>query len=169
MILLFLAQSTTNAADQIEDIRPLLTGDNSLQVVIWLAILLLMAVAAYLLWPNPKAQPKQPPLPKQTAMERLAALRERISTTPGYNLAVEISDILRIFVEHHFGIRTIRRTSVEFLADLARTARFDQPQRESLRHFVKTWDAIKFAGATTQTDEIQRLFQEAWTFVEGTK
>jgi hypothetical protein len=169
MILLFLAQSATNAADQIEDIRPLLTGDASLQVVIWLAILLLFVIAAYFLWPNPKPRPLHPPLPKQTAMERLAELRQRISTTPGYNLAVEISDILRIFVEHHFGIRTVRRTSVEFLSDLSRTARFDQMQRERLRQFVETWDAIKFAGATTRTDEIQRLFQEAWTFVEGAK
>jgi hypothetical protein len=169
MIWVFLAQAATKAPDQIEDIRPPVTGAPSLWLVIILAALLLLAVVAYFLWPNPKPKTVQPPLPKEVAKRRLKGVKSRILTDSGYEFSIEVSDILRSFIEQQFGIRAVRQTTIEFLSEASQNPNFDLAQQERLRQFLVACDAIKFARVGVGPADSEVLFEQASAFVEETK
>jgi hypothetical protein len=169
MIWFFLAQAATKAPDQIEDIRPPVTGAPSLWLVIILAALLLLAVVAYFLWPNPKPKTVQPPLPKEVAKRRLKGVKSRILTDSGYEFSIEVSDILRSFIEQQFGIRAVRQTTIEFLSEASQNPNFDLAQQERLRQFLVACDAIKFARVGVGPADSEVLFEQASAFVEETK
>jgi hypothetical protein len=169
MIWVFLAQAATKAPDQIEDIRPPVTGAPSLWLVIILAALLLLAVVAYFLWPNPKPKTVQPPLPKEVAKRRLKGVKSKILTDSGYEFSIEVSDILRSFIEQQFGIRAVRQTTIEFLSEASQNPNFDLAQQERLRQFLVACDAIKFARVGVGPADSEVLFEQASAFVEETK
>ena len=169
MIWFFLAQAASKPPDEIEDIRPPIIGPPSFWLVVILATLLLVAVVAYFLWPNPKPKAILPPLPKEVAKRRLQAVQSRISTDSGYDFSVEVSDILRNFIEQQFGIRAVRQTTIEFLGEAASNPQFDLAQKERLRHFLVACDAIKFARAPAGAPDSESLFEQASSFVEEAK
>jgi len=169
MIWVFLAQAATKAPDQIEDIRPPVTGAPSLWLVIILATLLLLAVVAYFLWPNPKPKTVQPPLPKEVAKRRLKGVKSKILTDSGYEFSIEVSDILRSFIEQQFGIRAVRQTTIEFLSEASQNPNFDLAQQERLRQFLVACDAIKFARVGVGPADSEVLFEQASAFVEEAK
>jgi hypothetical protein len=169
MILVFLAQVTSKAPEEMEDIRPPISGSPALWLVILLAILLVLAIVAYFLWPNPKPKVVQPPLPKETAKRRLEEAKARISADSSYEFSVEVSDILRSFIEQQFGIKAVRQTTIEFLNEASQTSHFDLAHQEMLRHFLVACDAIKFARVAAGTAESEALFEQASAFVEEVK
>jgi hypothetical protein len=166
MIWFFLAQAASKAPDEIEDIRPPINGPPSLWLVVFVATLLLVAVVAYFLWPNPKPKAAVPPLPKEVAKQRLEVVKSRISTDSGYDFSIEVSDILRNFIEQHFGIRAVRQTTIEFLSEASNDPHFDLAQKERLRHFLVACDAIKFARTPAGATDSEVLFEQASSFVE---
>ncbi len=169
MIWFFLAQAVAKGPEEIEDIRPPISGPPALWIVGLLAILLLLAIVAYFIWPNPKPAIVQPLLPKELARKRLQSARARISADSPYDFSVEISDILRSFIEQQFGIRAVRQTTIEFLNEASQTTHFDLSHQERLRHFLDTCDAIKFARVAAGTAESEALFDQASAFVEEVK
>jgi hypothetical protein len=169
MIWLFLAQATSKAPEEIEDIRPPIAGPPALWLVLLLASLLVLAIIAYFLWPNPKAKVVRPPLPKEIARTRLEKAKARISTDSSYEFSVEVSDILRSFIEQQFGIKAVRQTTIEFLTEAAKTSHFDLAHQEILRHFLDACDAIKFARVPAGKAESEALFEQASAFVEEAK
>jgi hypothetical protein len=169
MIWLFLAQAVAKAQDEIEDIRPPISDSPAVWIVGLLAVLLLLAIVAYFLWPDPKPGIVRPPLPKELAQKRLERARARISDDSSYHFSVEISDILRSFIEQQFGIKAVRQTTIEFLNEASQTSHFDLSQQDRLRHFLHTCDAIKFARAAAGTPESEALFEQASAFVKEVK
>jgi hypothetical protein len=166
MIWFFLAQAVSKAPDEIEDIRPPIAGAPSLWLVSILATLLLLAVVAYFLWPNPKPKTVQPPLPRELARRRLKGVKSRIFSDSGYNVSIEVSDILRSFIEQQFGIRAVRQTTIEFLSEASQNSHFDLAQQERLRQFLVACDAIKFARVAVGPADSEVLFEQASAFVE---
>jgi hypothetical protein len=169
MIWFFVAQAISKAPSQIEDIRPPVPGPPALWLVFLLAGLLVLAAVAYFLWPDPKKKILRPPLPKERARTRLEKAKARISTDSPYEFSVEISDILRSFIEHQFGIKAVRQTTIEFLSAASQTSHFDLAHQEMLRHFLGTCDAIKFARVPAGKAESEALFEQASAFVEEAK
>jgi len=166
MIWYFLAQAASKAPDEIEDIRPPIAGTPSFWIVLVLAGLLLLALVAYFLWPNPKPKAVQPPLPRELAKQRLRGMKSRISSDTGYDFSIEVSDILRSFIEQQFGIRAVRQTTIEFLSEAAQNPHFDLAQRERLRQFLVACDSIKFARVAVGPADSEVLFEQASAFVE---
>lgn len=166
MIWFFLAQAASKAPDEIEDIRPPIAGAPSLWLVIILAALLLLAAVAYFLWPSPKPKTVQPPLPREVARRRLKGVKSRILSDNGYNVSIEVSDILRSFIEQQFGIRAVRQTTIEFLSEASQNPHFDLAQQERLRQFLVACDAIKFARVAVGPADSEVLFEQASAFVE---
>ena len=166
MIWFFLGQAASKATDEIEDIRPPIDGAPSLWLVIILATLLLLAVVAYFLWPSPKPKTVQPPLPRELAKQRLKGVKSRIFIDSGYNVSIEVSDILRSFIEQQFGIRAVRQTTIEFLSEASQNPHFDLAHQERLREFLVACDAIKFARVAVGPADSEVLFERASAFVE---
>ena len=169
MIWLYLAQAAARAPDEIEDISSPITESPSLMIAGILACLLVIALVAYFAWPNSKPRAALPPLPKEVAKKQLEALKQRIRTETGYIFSIKVSDLLRSFIEQHFGIKAVRQTTNEFLIEASKNSHFDLAQQERLRHFLLTCDSIKFAQANAGIQESETLFEQAAAFVEEAK
>ena len=95
------------------------------------------------------------------AMRRLDALARRGLPLPGAADAwyVELSDIVRRFIEDQYGVRAPELTTEEFLQEARRSAELSGPRRELLSAFLERCDRVKFAAYSPE----QRESKEALT------
>ena len=113
---------------------------------------------------------------QELALQRLAALlesRKHESDIKGF--FVELSDIVRWYVERLTGIRAPELTTEEFLHRIAKPeqqwGRFEQPpchstgSLESLVPFLEAADSVKFAKHVPADNEIMLAFHRAERFV----
>jgi len=107
----------------------------------------------------------------ELAFEALRALREKDYIGRGLIEAfyVELSAILRWYIEHRFGLHAPEETTDEFLEEIARNGFFDLRQRTLLMDFLAHCDLVKFARYGPTADEIQQAFAAATTFIDETK
>ncbi|GMU23800.1 MAG: hypothetical protein AMXMBFR13_38780 [Phycisphaerae bacterium] len=113
--------------------------------------------------PRPAATP---PPAHETALRRLRALAERGLIAAGASEAffVEVTSIIRDYIEAAFGVRAPEQTTEEFLADMVaepRVARY----RHVLEPFLVAADEVKFAGLRPDAEAMQRAFDTAEQFV----
>ena len=152
--------------DEIEDIQPPVRPDTAVWSIAIIALLLLLAIAAYLLWPNPKKAGTPPPLPRELARMRLREVQEKLSTAGAYEFSIEVSNILRTFIERQYGVLAVYQTTPEFLDHASRKIRFTSMQHEDLQKFLYLCDSIKFARVEAGRQESETLLSQAWAFVE---
>jgi hypothetical protein len=163
----FLATFLLSAGpDEIEDIQPPIRPDTAVWSVAIIALLLLVAIAAYFLWPNPKKAGTPPPLPRELARISLRAAQEKLGTADAYEFSIEVSSILRTFIERQYGVLAVRQTTPEFLDHASRKIQFTTMQHEDLQKFLHLCDSIKFARVEAGRQESETLLSQAWAFVE---
>lgn len=82
-----------------------------------------------------------------------------------YPLAIEVSDLLRAYLEaqYRFGIRY--QTTREFLGSVAADSRFNPVHRGTLAGFLGLCDAVKFARQSVEADRKSALVETAERFV----
>lgn len=153
----------TLSRQTMEDIRGTVPTDNSTGLLILAAILLGLAGLAYHLWPGPK--PKGAPLPREIAKNRLNEVSTASENTGLYELAIGLSSILRSFLEQQYGLKTISRTTQEFLVELGMTNCLNPFQKNALYQFFATVDQVKFAHAIPP-EERADLVAQAANFIE---
>ncbi len=143
-------------------------------------ILAAMAVGAvtvlWLLWkyaprPAPKSEeimaPPGPPEDAQ-ALDRLAALRQRLNTLDHYAVAIEVSEILRDYVSARFGLPVRFQTTREFLEAAVQNAALNSNHRNELGRFLGFCDLVKFARGEATHEDQTRLLDTAESFVRST-
>lgn len=92
-------------------------------------------------------------------LERLAREGDRL---PATEFASAASAIVRLFIERRFGLAAPKRTTEEFLKELA--AKPEQglhTHLEALRGFLKACDKAKFAAAGLEAEQRQELVGSA--------
>lgn len=82
---------------------------------------------------------------------------------------VDLSDIVRRYIEDRFGVRAPELTTEEFLREAHQQVGLSPAQRELLEAFLRTCDRVKFAGYVPQQAESQQAFNEACRFVDDTR
>ncbi len=80
-----------------------------------------------------------------------------------------ISDILRHYIEHRFGLRAPERTTEEFLYELKSSEVLSFSDKEHLTEFMNHCDLVKFAKYSPTTEQIQKTFDLVKEFIEKTK
>lgn len=114
---------------------------------------------------------KRDPEPVDYRMESLKRLEELekkdyISRKEYERLHVELSGIMRYFIEHRFALRALEQTTEEFIRDIQHSPHFDLEQQSILQQFLKLADLVKFAtydpgpGASGEALETVRSFIE---------
>ena len=107
----------------------------------------------------------------EIALGRLRAL-EGGGLPAGHDAAdpwyVELSDIVRRYLEDRFGIRAPELTTEEFLHEARRLGELDEPHRALLSAFLEGCDRVKFAGHEPGTDESRGSLDLARRLVEET-
>ena len=136
---------------------------------IFLASFLGLCLIGLLVWLfKRRKKPALPPkTPREVALEELDVIANEIETANPYQFSIRVSDILRRYVTHQYGLPLTRQTSIEFLTALAKTKSFSANEKFLLEDFLNRCDLIKFARYDATSADSRRLLDEATRFVKG--
>jgi hypothetical protein len=141
----------------------------------WAGIVAVVALAAVALWMylRRRAKPEYtaPPLSAwDAAYARLRELDARkwpqAGKCPLYY--VELSFILRHYIEDRFVLHAPERTTPEFLTEASKAGVFSEDQQKMLAEFLRHCDRVKFAKYVPSLDEAERSFADVLRFVDET-
>ena len=144
-----------------------------------LALLLaaLMLIASILLWMKGSRKRKQISA-FDIAMLQLEKLEKEIPTLNHENKNnqnswdkwyVDLSSVVRNYVESRFGLRAPELTTEEFLKEARRSSELSGEHRKLLTKFLEDCDRVKFAGYRPQTTEATIELETARSFLVETK
>lgn len=135
-------------------------------LITWIAVAVLLIAAGIFWWLRRKQRPEISA--EQWAQQELDELQRTGSTLPPSDFALAASRVVRVFVQRKFGLAAPKRTTEEFLQELALSKNTSLVSRmESLRGFLKSCDMAKFAGANLPSAERENLVANAKAFVES--
>jgi hypothetical protein len=126
------------------------------------------AIAAYFLRKRRgRGEPEVIRHPWEVARDRLSALGARgfASDGPFY---VELSDILRRYMEGRFRLHAPERTTPEFLSEAASSGLFSAEHQLLLEAVLRHADRVKFARHEPGEVETEQDFNEVRRFIEET-
>jgi hypothetical protein len=143
--------------------------------LIVLAVLLL-AAAGFYYWRKKQGkgilpERKEPPRPAhEVALEALRKLRESDLLATGQIKAfyIELSEIVRRYIEGRYFVPALELTTGELMADLKQVSLASEA-RDVLRNLLEMSDLVKFAKYAPANEEHERALQLAESFVETTK
>lgn len=133
-------------------------------------VVLLAALAWLVLRRKPAAVPAAPALsPEERAQADLDALARQRYPERGLfaEFYVELTGIVRRYIEARTGIRAPEQTTEEFLRTLRGDARFDPERARQLEQFLAAGDMVKYAAQRPETRDIEAAFEKARAFVAG--
>ncbi len=133
----------------------------------------ILAVAAW--FAIRRVQVRRAVVARATAYERavlaLGALARRGAPTEGDADAwfVELSAIVRAYLEGRFAVRAPELTTEEFLREAGRSPELGDAQRAGLGEFLARCDRVKFAGWRPDAEESPTTLAAARAFVDQTR
>ena len=109
--------------------------------------------------------------PHVKAQRELARLRTapRGTTAQVESFYVEVSNVLRLYLEERFALRAPERTTEEFLRELEAGAALAREHRGELERFLQQCDLVKFAAAMPGENDHLATWTLADRFVESTR
>jgi hypothetical protein len=82
---------------------------------------------------------------------------------------VELSGIVRRYLEDRFDLRAPELTTEEFLASVGESPDLSRDHQALLRSFLRQADLVKFAGVQPSNEDIERSIDAARRFLEETR
>jgi hypothetical protein len=137
------------------------------------AVAVAIALATLILWwlKRRKQAAEGPPVPPwDTARQRLRELRHRKLPEAGKyeRYYVDLSAILRYYIEDRFHLRAPEQTTPEFLAAASASGELTSDQQLALSAFLRQSDRVKFARYRPSVDEMVEDFDVVDRFVSET-
>ncbi len=132
---------------------------------------LVASVAGYMYYRRTrKAVATPPPAPWEVAYRRLRELDQRQwpkaeKYEPYY---VDLSSILRYYIEDRFSVHAPEQTTQEFLAASSVAGLFNEGQQQLLSGFLRHCDRVKFAQYVPTLAEMDHCFSVVLQFVDET-
>ncbi len=176
----FLPRAGTDNKIMSQDIRDIKPPMDIPGHWMWLWVLLaVIFVLAFFTWfvfwflkqPRQEKEMEVPFIaPWERAYKRLENLRlknliERTYLKPFY---IELSDIVRRYLEERFLIKAPEMTTEEFLDSLKTSPVLNDVQRQTLKEFLYTCDMVKFAKHESSAFEAQKSFDLVKQLVDQT-
>jgi hypothetical protein len=145
----------------------------ALVAVATLAALVALVMAGFAWWRRRKERALRaaPPVPPwETAYARLRALDAR--GLPGQGQSgpyyVELTSILRQYIEDRFTLHAPEETTPEFLSEAARSGALSQDHQRLLSELLRHADRVKFARYEPTVNEMERSMALVLQFVDET-
>lgn len=112
-----------------------------------------------------------PPPPWEVAQRRLKELAQRKLHEQGrYEpFYVDLSSILRYYLEDRFDLRAPEQTTQEFLETAQRAGELSEAQQQFLEHLLRHCDRVKFAQYRPEPGEMLESFASVERFVRETR
>ncbi len=141
--------------------------------IVGFGIALLLAVLALIfIWRNSKRGARRRSA-YEVAAARLADLKaDRRSSNPTLSVDafyVEVSSVIRQYLEDRFEIRAPEQTTDEFLQLAAEQSALSREHQRLLADFLQQCDIVKFAGKTATDDDMARSLVLGDQFLEETR
>ena len=137
---------------------------------LWASIgggVLLLAMAA-ILWKRHTSKQRRKS-PSEVALASLAELESSRETLAAEAFANRAAQTVRQYIAERFGIAAPRRTTEEFLRDLANDkSSAIIGESDHLRVFLKSCDLAKFAGSNLDSNQRGELITAARGFIRAT-
>ena len=140
----------------------------------WLAgVLVLLAVAGPLAVKGLIAWRRR--AKRRSAYEIARARLERLLANPRPDAEqvdafyVELSGVVRRYLEDRFDLRAPELTTEEFLAGVGQSPDLSHAHQALLREFLRQADLVKFAGARPSREDIEQSIAAAQRFLEETR
>jgi len=105
-------------------------------------------------------------MPLSEALRRLQVLKTRLQEIGDYDLAIEVSDILRAYIEGQHQLPIRYQTTREFLVAAAGNTKISAAQRVTLGEFLGFCDLGKFARQPASVAEMEQAVDTAIRFVK---
>lgn len=118
-------------------------------------ITLLVWVAKWVLFRKRKLRPVE------KALAGLTLLRTQMGGISPHDFGVQVSSILRHYIQEEYGLRATTQTSLEFLESIQNNVVFSEEEKTMLRGFLETADLLKFAKAKVEATESTSLLYQA--------
>lgn len=135
-----------------------------------LASALIAAAVVFLLRRLAKArvEPSRPPW--EVAFDRLRELdAQKYPERSEFNIFyVELSDILRVYIEERFRIHAPEQTTPEFLSEAARSGVLTETHQRRVGRFLRHCDRVKFAQYEPAVEEMEKSFTLVLKFIDET-
>jgi len=96
-------------------------------------------------------------------LERL--LQEELAEHDVKRFYVELTGLVRRYIERTTGILAPEQTTEEFLAEISHKETFASDERGRLRHFLESADLVKFAAYEPRKEDLEESFERAKVFV----
>jgi len=162
----FAAQAPAEDIRDIRGPRPIASSE-----LIWIlagagvAALLL----AYILWKWIKRRRKAPEIPDyQLALQRLDAACALMQSGGGREFSIEVSAVVREFIEGRFRVMAAHRTTHEFLHDIVQSADSGlASHRDLLGEFLQSCDLAKFGGWNLNLEQMSSMLESARRFIQS--
>lgn len=140
----------------------------ALYVGLGFAVLALGALILYLLTRIHRTVRLMRMSPRERALEELAALLKRKQKTRFRikDFYVELTMIVRRYIERQHSIRAPEQTTQEFLEAITGSAHFKSDTVRKLRDFLMAADLVKFAGYAPDTDTVDQSVTTARVYIE---
>jgi hypothetical protein len=159
------------AAEDIRDVRGLISiptiWPTLLAAAGAAALLLVLGAATY--WLVRRARRARVKTAAEVALERLERARALARGGRAAELAAELSDAVRAYIEARFALRAAHRTTEEFLRDLVvASASPVAAHRQPLGDFLEACDLAKFARFAIDVEHMGAMVDAAQSFVRAT-
>ena len=104
------------------------------------------------------------------SLRRLKKLEEKdyISQQQYDRLHVELSAVLRYFIENRFGLKAREQTTEEFIRDIRYSPHFNTEQQSILQQFLELADLVKFATYDPGSEASREAMKTIRYFIEST-
>lgn len=143
--------------------------------LLFAAALILIIFLVWMIIKYRKAKPKtvrtKIQLPWELAIEQLNHLMENnyIETNKFDSFYMELSGILRSYLENNFSIRAPEMTTEEFLSSIRKNDILFGEQKEALKKFLLYADMVKFAKVNPSRKDVEDGYRLAKEFIEQTR
>lgn len=134
------------------------------------ALLVAGAIYGVMRWRRYRNAPAPPLQAWEVARQRLRALAMRQLPQAGrFEIYyVDLSAILRYYIEDRFDVHAIEQTTQEFLAEAGKSGHFTEEQQKGLARFLRHCDKVKFARYQPSAEQMEQSFQLVAAFIEET-
>jgi hypothetical protein len=105
---------------------------------------------------------------QEDALLALEKARALMAEATAKLYAIEVSGIIRRYIERRFGIRAPRRSTEEFIVEAQQSPNLDPRHGQLLTEFLGTCDFLKFARGLAEFSELETVHHAAVGFVSET-
>lgn len=161
-----------NARDSINDrLKPLWIYPSGKEIAIFVLIIAVSVVVAWLLLRLLKGLHREAQLrrmsPKERAMKELEILLAKHLPSKALfkEFYIELTMIVRRYIERKHEIHAPEQTTEEFLAAISSDSRFSQEVLHTLKEFLESADLVKFAAYHPEQGSVDGAIDTARTYI----